>query len=181
MKGAPDFKEWPDAVSGMWKIELLRWLGSITGIKILVETGTCEGVTPWNLQNDFDRIYTVELHKGLFESAAKRLSEIKNVYQCFGDSREFLRNFFEEPPTSPILFWLDAHSSGPHTADAGDPLAEEITIITQNCPDALIVIDDMMGLYDGRAISVPGWHREYRTGEIVMYKNGRYSIPEFES
>ena len=51
-KGAPNFKQWPDSVDGVWKIEFLRWLGKITGIQTLIETGTCQGVTPWNLQNN---------------------------------------------------------------------------------------------------------------------------------
>lgn len=183
MKGAPNFKQWPDPVDGMWKIEFLHWLGKTTGVKTLIETGTCEGITPWNLREDFDRIHTIELHAGLFESASKRLSELKNVKQWFGSSRDQLANMIAEAGNGPILFWLDAHSSGPHTADDGDVLPFEIKTITSLCPDALIVVDDMMGLeqFISRTGSFrEGWTCEYRTGEILMYQNGKYNIPEFE-
>src|ERR1035437_1070824 len=184
MKGAPDFKQWPDSVDGMWKIELLRWLGKITGIKTLIETGTCEGVTPWNLRNDFDSIHTIELHAGLFESATKRLSGLRHVKQWYGSSRGELANMINRAGTGPILFWLDAHSSGPHTADDGDGLPFEIETITRLCPDALIVVDDMMSRdqFVGQIdCNFPrGWTCEYRTGEIIMHRAGKYSIPEFE-
>ena len=50
MKDAPNFKQWPDSVDGLWKIELLRWLRYETGVDILVETGTCEGVDVYKRQ-----------------------------------------------------------------------------------------------------------------------------------
>ena len=59
MRGAPGFKQWPDPVDGMWKIELLRYLGKVFDLSILVETGTCEGVTPFFLHDDFRDIYTI--------------------------------------------------------------------------------------------------------------------------
>jgi hypothetical protein len=183
-KGAPGFKQWPDAVDGNWKIELLRYLGSVTGISTLVETGTCEGVTPWNLQNDFKEIYTVELHDGLYQESRKRLDGIPNVHLFHDSSPNFLKSILMKiPPSIALLFWLDAHSSGPHTADAGDVLPEEIKTITSICPDALIVVDDMMGLdqFTGQIGGIPeGWHAEYRTGEIIMHQIGRFRIPEFE-
>lgn len=185
MKGAPNFKQWPDSVDGRWKMEFLRWLGKITGIKILVETGTCEGVTPHFLQNDFTEIHTVELHPGLFENARARLSDIKHVTQYLGSSRFVLPEIITKLGSRPALFWLDAHSSGPHTADDGNVLPDEILAITKNCPEAVIVVDDMIGIGQfmgqvGASFPMYGWRCEYRTGEILAYKEGHYSIPEFE-
>jgi hypothetical protein len=185
MRGAPDFKAWPDPVNGMWKIELLRWISQVANIDTLIETGTCEGITPWNLRNDFRKILTIELHEGLFESASKRLNELKNIKQYFGSSKNLLEQMIKDAQTQRILFWLDAHSSGPHTADDGDPLPFEIKTITSLCPGALVVIDDMRGLEPfvkqvGASLPAYGWHVEYRTGEIVLHKEGSYNIPQFD-
>jgi len=190
MRGAPNFRAWPDAVDGRWKWEFLRWLGSITGIKTLVETGTCEGVTPFNLKGDFDRIYTIELHDGLFEGAQRWLAPYKHVRCYHGSSRTILERVIDDAivdngvGSCPILFWLDAHSSGPHTANDGDPLSDELRTITKYAENGLIVIDDMMGLdqFRGQVSSVDliDWHVEYRTGEIVLHREGRYAIPPFK-
>jgi hypothetical protein len=187
MKGAPGFTAWPDSVDGMWKIELLRWLGKAFGIKTLVETGTCEGITPFNLHNDFEQIFTIELHDGLFENARQRLAPFSNVKLYHGSSRTELDKVLNDVPEGPTLFWLDAHSSGPHTANDGDPLPDELLVIARRCPKALIVIDDMRGLGEfwGQVWSVStkleGWTAEYRTGEIILYQDKYYSIPPFES
>jgi hypothetical protein len=181
MKGSPS---WPEEIPGEWKIEFLRWLGNVTGVKTLIETGTCEGVTPYRLRNDFDLILTIELHAGLFESASKRLDRLKNVRQYFGSSRNRLGEMIDDAKTDRILFWLDAHGSGPHTADEGDPLPFELATIMQKCPRALIVVDDlksdtMQHVIDA-GVSLDGWHREYRTGEVIMFKENEYIIPSFE-
>lgn len=185
MKGAPNFRQWPDAVDGIWKQELLIWLSQVTGIRTLIETGTCEGSTPAAIHQHFSDIYTVELHDGLYETSRQRLASISNVHLYHDSSPSFLRNLL--PIISPevlLLFWLDAHTSGPHTADAGDVLPAEVAAIDELCPNPLVVIDDMIGLgqFIGQVSSVDlsNWSVEYRTGEIVMHKGG-YSIPPFES
>lgn len=185
MRGAPNFHQWPDPVDGMWKINLLRWLGQEMKIDILVETGSCEGVTPFNLKSDFRAIYTIELHDGLYEGARKWLEPYKNVRCYHGSSRTLLESILlNDAPEGPVIFWLDAHSSGPHTADDGNPLPDEVGIITRLRPDAIIVVDDMMNLdsFLGQMsdVDLAGWQVEYRTGEIVMHRIGRYKIPPFE-
>lgn len=188
-KGAPNFVKWPDPVDGMWKIGLLRWLGQVTGIKTLVETGTCEGVTPFNLKDDFDEIHTIELHDGLFAGAERWLAPYRHIRCYHGSSRTMLRELLASKaiPPGPAIFWLDAHSSGPHTANDGDPLSDELRAIVDLRPNALVVIDDMMGLDQFRgqvsSVDLSGWKVEYRTGEIVLHAHSdpeRYSIPPFE-
>jgi len=76
--------------------------------------------------------------------------------------------------------WLDAHSSGPHTADAGDVLPRELEIITSSFPKALIVIDDQISAESIDHLVPKGWKSEWRTGEVIVYKEGQYKIPAFE-
>jgi hypothetical protein len=185
MKAAPHFVKWPDPVHGMWKIDLLDWLGKITGLKTLIETGTCEGVTPFFLRNDFEAIHTLELHDGLFQTSVERLRLYPHIHCYHGSSRTMLEPLLENTvPAGPLLFWLDAHSSGPHTANDGNPLPDELRVITKLRPESVIVIDDMMGLNEflGQVgdVDLSDWQIEYRTGEIVMHKKGLYNIPAFE-
>jgi hypothetical protein len=188
LKGAPNFKVWPDAVDGKWKQQFLMWLAMETGIDILVETGTCEGATPLALHNFFEEIHTVELHPELFHIAYKWIGGFPNVFMYPGDSAKILPQIIKQFPNQPLLFWLDAHSSGPHTAQ-DNPLSRELKVITNLCPNALIVIDDQMNgeFVDGEGrstidpdVDLTGWHHEYRTGEVLMYKEGRYNIPPFD-
>jgi hypothetical protein len=87
----------------------------------------------------------------------------------------------DDANTSSILFWLDAHCSGPHTAGDGDPLEDELNVIMPRCSESLIVIDDMQNAeLKHLNVDFTGWHREYRTGEVIMYRDGVYKIPEFE-
>ena len=184
MRGAPGFKTWPDPVDGRWKWELLRWIGKETGITTLFETGTCEGVTPYELRNDFNPIYTIELHPGLYEVARQRLSPFPWIHRYFGSSKSQLRAILErDVRPGPVLFWLDAHGSGPHTADDGDPLPDELDAIFSLRPDALVVIDDMRGhseFMNSYGQHVDGLSVEYRTGEIILHRIGAYEIPKFE-
>jgi hypothetical protein len=184
MNGAPNFSHWPDPVEGRWKQKLLIWLSLVTDIKILVETGTCEGATPLAVHPYFREIHTIELHPKLFEIAFHWIGKLSNVFMYPGASQEILPKILEQFPGEPLLFWLDAHASGPHTAQ-DNPLPEELKIITSMSPDALIVIDDQKDALlprEGfaRPRQYPAWHREYRTGEILMHKIGRYRIPPFD-
>lgn len=184
MRGAPGFKAWPDPVDGRWKWELLAWLGATCGIDTLIETGTCEGSTPFALASNFKEIYTCELHDGLYEVSKKRLAGLSNVRLYHESSPQWLRGLLPRiPPEVPLLFWLDAHSSGPHTADDGDPLANELRAIYELCPNPLVVVDDQIDASFQRLVagglSLDGWIKEYRTGEVIMHKGG-YSIPPFE-
>lgn len=180
MRGAPDFKAWPDAVCGKWKQEFLLWLSYEAGIEILVETGTCEGATPLALHDFFTEIHTIELHRPLFEVACQWIGAFPNVVMYLGDSGTVLPEIIRKFPDQPLLFWLDAHSSGPHTAQ-DNPLPREVEVIIRMCPDALIVVDDQTSLEEFKHLVPEGWRAEYRTGEIVMHKAGRYAIPPFES
>ncbi len=184
MNGAPGWRRTNDSVNGEWKIQLLRWLGETCGLRTLIETGTCEGSTPAALHKNFDKIYTIELHDGLYEVSRKRLQDLDNVFVYHGSSPEILTKLLPTLPPGPLLFWLDAHTSGPHTACEGDVLHEEIMVITKLRPESLVVIDDMPSAellqIVARGVSLEGWIREYRTGEVIMHRGG-FTIPPFES
>jgi predicted O-methyltransferase YrrM len=180
MKGAPNWHGVRDIVDPAWKVELLRWLGSICKLRTLVETGTCHGATSFALQKDFDKIYTIELHDGFYELSRQKFQSVDNIFIYHGSSPDMLQKLLPTLPPGPLLFWLDAHTSGPHTAQ-GDPLAEEMKVISDLRPDSLVVIDDES---NAQLLRVPestldGWTGEYRTGEVIMQRGG-FTIPPFE-
>jgi predicted O-methyltransferase YrrM len=187
MKGSPSY---PEGVPGVWKVELLRWLADTQHINYMIETGTCEGSSCVALSNSFMYIYTVELHDGLYEHARQRFEDlyIRNVGQFKGSSKERLPEMLRACPPGPVLIFLDAHSSGPHTADDGNPLPTEIRAIVTTRRHAIIVVDDMHSLEDffaaaeisAESLEVLGWKVEYRTGEVIIYQPSLYTIPPFE-
>jgi hypothetical protein len=180
MRRAPNWNTPEDPVDGVWKEDLLRYLGELFEIPVLVETGTCEGSTILAVHASFKEIYSVELSPYYYNKSVKRLAGIDNITLYQGNSVKVLPEILQKVANKKILFWLDAHSSGGLTANEGDPLSSELKLIMSSKPDSLIVIDDMPGselLHLG--IDFTGWHKEYRTGEVIMHKGG-YDIPPFE-
>ena len=114
------------------------------------------------------------------------MKNFPNVHQYLGNSVSYLPNLLElDVPYEPVLFWLDAHPCGPHSADEGDPLADELRIIMDMRPNALIVIDDiidpeMSEWKNKNNFSFGDWVTEHRTGELIVYRQGEYVIPSFD-
>lgn len=180
MRPAPNWKNSGDSVDGVWKEDLLRYLGTTFGLTILVETGTCEGSTLAKIHKSFEQVHSIELSAYYFRKSVENLTGRDNIHLYQGNSAKLLPGILQSIADVPTLFWLDAHGSGGLTANEGDPLADELKIIMDRRPDSLIVIDDMKDaelLHTG--IDFTGWHKEYRTGEIIMHKGG-YQIPSFE-
>jgi hypothetical protein len=191
MKPAPNW-QLGQAPDGKWKEELIPWLGKITGIKTLVESGSCEGSMIAACQPHFDEIHSVELAPLYMQATLKRVGHFSNVHLYLGDTRERLPEMIGKTHGR-LLFWLDAHHSGigSHgpTADAGDPLEEELRIIMNLKDDCLIVIDDLQDgdfnyPLDPAATEkwrrlLDGWTRDYRCGILMLHQN-KYHIPEFE-
>ena len=193
MKGAPNWRKSGDSVDGVWKESLIPWLGKICGLQTLIETGTCQGSMIVACQPHFNQIYSAELSESYYRHSLKRVGHFLNVHLYWGDSRDMLPKMILDAPDEPLLFWLDAHPSGiggcGPTADAGNPLAEEIQLINRYRPDSLVVVDDLPdgdfyfgddseGTLVWREI-LDGWTRDYRTGELILHRCG-YSIPPFE-
>ena len=94
----------------------------------------------------FDQLWTVEadpfIHRaalGLFQGRG-----IVNVDAQLGDSRQFLA-LLDQQVCNDAVFFLDAHfSSGITSREYGTcPVVEEIAIIVDKAPAALVVVDDL--------------------------------------
>src|SRR5271165_7194980 len=125
-----------------WKRALLIRLGKMFDLKILVETGTCMGDTVETVRTHFEDVFSVELSPVFYEACKVKFARRVNVHLFFGSSDELLPEIIAKTK-GPLLFFLDAHSTGGHSAANGDQTVSEMQTIAKLCPDALVVIDDV--------------------------------------
>jgi hypothetical protein len=106
----------------------------------ILETGTYRGTTTEFMAEAGLPIYSVEGLARHYGFAWARLWRTRNVHLYHGDSREVLRQLFEGRLRSldslTVFAYLDAHWN------ADLPLREELEIIFNHCPAAVVMIDD---------------------------------------
>jgi hypothetical protein len=113
--------------------------------KAIVETGTFHGNTTEFMASIIEiPIYTAEYNKRYYAFARRRLRKFSNVEIHCGDSRDYLRKLISSGLLSneKNFFYLDAH----WYEDL--PLSEEIEIIINFCPEAIIMVDDFQVPWD---------------------------------
>lgn len=116
--------------------------------KIFVETGTYKGETTRMASSHFEKIYTMEIKKDLYEESKNTGEKMgcKNITYFLGDSINILKVLVPLINDSAIYF-LDAHISGSDSGFNGKqyvPLMEEINIILENNKNPCIyIIDDL--------------------------------------
>lgn len=138
-----------------------------------VETGTYLGHTAEAMSSFFKKVYTIEIHEGLFKDAEDRLTRQQNIRCFLGNSAQILPAIVDEIK-GPAIFWLDAHYSGPKTGRtqiADCPIKQELeAIFESDCKEHLILIDDAR-LFVGKK-SYP------RIGDLWKFvrKNSSYSM-----
>jgi len=112
-------------------------------IKILVETGTYLGDMIEAQRDHFEKIYSVELSKNLFQRAVKRFKSYSHISILNGDSGIVLNKLLPGIDT-PALFWLDGHYSEGITAKGAKecPVSEELEGIFKSDLPHIILIDD---------------------------------------
>lgn len=126
------------------KQAILRKYAKQYNLRILVETGTFYGDMIEAMKCFFDRIYSIEISKQLFEIAKNRFKSYDHIELIHGDSGKELANVMEELH-QPALFWLDGHYIGEGTAkgEKNTPIYAELNQIF-DAPDLghVIIIDD---------------------------------------
>jgi hypothetical protein len=127
------------------------------GTPTLVETGTYQGTTVAACVPHFERLYTIELDRTLYEAARDRFKNEPTVTVIHGDSYAELSRVASRLQ-EPAIFWLDAHyCAGPTAKGPHDPplLWELRAIVERGKPD-VILIDDAhhMGVE-------PGWFDQW--------------------
>ena len=113
-------------------------------LPVLVETGTKFGDMLLGVENEFERIHSIELGDELVRKARARFAANPHIEIIHGDSGRELKSLLERIDR-PALFWLDSHFGGGGTVrgDTETPIVAELTHIL-NAPDLkhVILIDD---------------------------------------
>lgn len=160
-----------------WTQSVLRHFQNEYNIKTFIETGTCRGETLLGVHDSFEKCYTIELSKEYFDQACQNFASAKasNISAHFGNSVKVLPSIlFTIPKEEKLLFFLDAHVSGPGSADEGDPLAGEVQIILDQHPNSILVIDDQptpeyfLNTHPQFETALASW-TAYWAGNIQMY------------
>jgi hypothetical protein len=113
----------------------------------IVETGTFRGETTHFMhQKSGLPLYTAELHPRFYAYARMRLRKDNDVVVYNSDSRQFLRRLITENiiHDDNVFIYLDAHWG------EDLPLLEEIEIIFQELPGAVVMIDDFQVPWDDK-------------------------------
>lgn len=140
------------------KAGLVRQYSANYGIRTFIETGTFFGDMLAALQNDFDRLTSIELEANLAAKARARFRDQPKIRILQGDSSVRLTEVIatlEEPS----IFWLDAHYSGGVTTagESETPIIAELNnLFAARLLNHVILIDDAR-LF-GNASDYPSLH-----------------------
>jgi hypothetical protein len=119
---------------------LFRSVIENTAPEAIIETGTFRGITTEYMAETGLPIYSVEGLARNYGFAQARLWLKLNVHLYQGDSRVALRKLFagklQATHGRTVFAYLDAHWN------AELPLKEELEIIFEHCPAAVVMIDD---------------------------------------
>lgn len=113
---------------------------------ILIETGTYKGDTSYICSKIFQKIYTIELSRDLYNFCVNKYKSSTNIEFICGDSAQEIKQIVSKLKQKYILF-LDAHGSGGDTTFSekygryGTPILKELEATIENPPD-VIIIDD---------------------------------------
>jgi hypothetical protein len=126
------------------KRRMIRAYAEKYGLRVFVETGTYRGDTVDAMKDLFDRIYSIEIGRELFEKARERFRSAKHIEIIHGDSGEELGRVMKKLDR-PALFYLDGHYSAQDTARGkkDTPIYEELGhILSSSETRHVILIDD---------------------------------------
>lgn len=154
-----------------------------SSVKNFIETGTYEGATSLRMADyGFKFIRSVDLYDFLSEDTkekVKKLNEKIDIKFELGESPEKISEFFKEirsfDPYGEIVFWLDAHASGPIKGGkyGGTPLLEELKEIAKDGVKTHTIFID-----DRRLFGSSEWSfvKEKDCIELLMSINPNYKI-----
>lgn len=119
--------------------EIARLIGK-WDVEIAVETGTNQGYSAWALSLLCPKVYTIEINREFYESAAKFFGQAVvsgEIVSLWGSSPAVLQGIQAELTGKRVLFYLDAHWQEYW------PLLDELKVISSlGVSDPIIVIHD---------------------------------------
>ena len=119
--------------------------------EVFVETGTYTGHMVLSMLDKFEKVFSIELDKMLYQKAVANFCGYKHVQILQGESDKVLKKLLPDIKSS-CLFWLDAHYSGGQTAkaDSETPIMHELEcILTHFLADQHILLIDDARCFNG--------------------------------
>ena len=126
------------------KADAIRRFAEPATRSVFIETGTFYGDMLAALSQDFERLYSIELHLGLARRASRRFAGDARISIIGGDSGEMLEPLLRSL-SRPCVLWLDGHYSGVLTArgDSDTPILRELDALFRGgTPADAVLIDD---------------------------------------
>jgi hypothetical protein len=151
--------------------------------RILVETGTCYGRTvEFALAHGAKSVRSVEGYRERYESCVEKFTGDSRVSLWCGHSKDKLSEMIKDL-SEPVLFFLDAHPSGPNSYGHDEleenlgyvygqdaVLVAELNIIANHhINDHIIIVDDQHS-HDG------GIKAQQKYKDILLSANPNYSF-----
>jgi hypothetical protein len=145
-----------------YRQQIFEWILAHVRPAAIVETGTYLGTTAEFMSQTGLPLFTIESNPRRYGFARARLWWKRNVTIRMGDSRAQLQALFDGPLRSmknkTIFVYLDAHWN------TDLPVGEELNIVFQNCPAAVVMIDDFQVPDD------PGYgYDDYGRGKALTF------------
>ncbi len=115
-----------------------------------METGTFLGEMVFTQLDNFEKIYSIELGKELWEKTVSRFVKDKHVHLFHGDSGKVLHDIVPKLDST-ALFWLDGHYSAGFTAKGEKecPIYEELGAIFKHHKYPHVILIDDARCFDG--------------------------------
>ena len=92
-------------LSGLEKREEIKKWQAMTGHKLFVETGTFLGETTLAMSGVFERCWTVEIDRLLYEQALVRFDGRRNITALHGDSATLIGDILKDIDAPAIFGW----------------------------------------------------------------------------
>jgi hypothetical protein len=115
-----------------------------TAPRIFVETGTWKGQTTQLVaeMEEFDKVFTVELAKDLYQEVSAQLKDNDKIECIYGNAKEVVAILAEEIQ-EPVMWYLDAHHiDGTDTPREMSIFEEFAGIKLRKLPD-IVIVDDV--------------------------------------
>ncbi|WP_282171264.1 hypothetical protein [Cytobacillus firmus] len=128
------------------RVDAVKELSNKYNINILIESGTYLGAMIDAVENNFSKIFSIELDEKLYQAAELKYSDRAHITIVSGDSAKMIPKILESIQ-EPCLFWLDGHYV-PYTTDTArgeldTPIMHELDyILSHPIKGHVILIDD---------------------------------------
>lgn len=170
------------------KCVLAAAIGLANGKTNFVETGTYVGSSIRKVACLFQSLKSVEASADLHAVALHLLASQTNVELVCGDARDFLKGIPPDYLNDSVVF-LDAHYSTGITSSAFGvcPVFDEIGIILEKAPDAVVIVDDLRTMNGRRGYpSLQGLFQQLPAGlpatiifdQLIFSGRGTVTLPD---